>query len=87
MIYFFFPVLMAVRTRSSVHQTFSSLGTKGSVPGVKPLYVNLTTFLNLVPRLRMSGALPPPVCHCGVHGNDFTLYLYLHAIHFSPTGV
>jgi hypothetical protein len=40
--------------------------------------VKLTTYLHLVPRLRMSGSVPPlPILHHDVHREKFAL-LYLH---------
>ena len=44
---------------------------------VKCAMRDLTTHLHLLPRLRMTGAVPPPPLYFhGVHGDNFILYTF-----------
>jgi hypothetical protein len=51
----YFSLLRNVQTGSGIHPAYYSTGTRGCFPGVK----RPRSEVNLVPRLRMSGAIPP----------------------------
>jgi hypothetical protein len=48
-----------IQNGSGAHPASYSMGIRGSFPGVKRPGVKLTTHLHLVPKSRMSGAIPP----------------------------
>jgi hypothetical protein len=59
------------------------MGTGGSFSGWNSRCVRLTT--HLLPRLRMSGAIPPPLLYLhGVYRNKFTFFLLLILKMYSP---
>jgi hypothetical protein len=72
-----------VQTCSGAHQAFYSMGNRSSFPGDKTAgVVKLTTYLHLVPRSRMGGAIPPitqyaSIAWCSVKA-QIKFYLFIH---------
>jgi hypothetical protein len=74
-----------VQTGSGAHPAFYPIGTGGSFPGG----VKLTTYLHLVPRSRMRGAIPPLpqyvfMAWCLVKRRDNSALCVMYQIRSSP---
>jgi hypothetical protein len=78
-------IIFNVHTSSDAHPASCSLGTRVLTQEEGSRDTKLTTNLHLVPRLRMSGALPPlpPICFHGIDREK--IYIKSSGIHhFTP---